>query len=324
MEKIQQGILNGNKKMVTCVIPTYKQMDYLMDSIESVMIQDYPNIELIITDDASENFDIKLVKEYIGRNNRGNIVNSEIIVNKKNVGTVRNMNGALKQAHGEIIIPLAADDIFYDEQVITNIVKRFEKNGCEIMSCSRLMFSNDMSQEIRLMPHVGYRNYIKKHMNTAEMQYKQMAFGRLFEFASGAALYYKTSLIKKLGWYDERYTLWEDGPLLAMCARNGVKIDMAYDIVSIKYRAGGISTKNKNNIPSKIQKDYCNLIKYEYLDYPNKFSEKEYRIIQGRWAIQKNLDSLNGKIILKYPEAVLNLIYLKVSRFMLRHMQKAK
>ncbi|WP_423245085.1 hypothetical protein [Faecalibacterium prausnitzii] len=35
------------------------------------------------------------------------------------------MNGALKQAQGEIIIPLAADDIFYNDHVITDIVKRF-------------------------------------------------------------------------------------------------------------------------------------------------------------------------------------------------------
>ena len=59
-------------------------------------------------------------------------------------------------------------------------------------------------------------------MNTAQKQYKQMSLGRSYEFASGAALYYRTSLMKRLGWYDERYVLWEDGPLLARCARESL------------------------------------------------------------------------------------------------------
>lgn len=169
-----------------------------------------------------------MIKEYINANNSGNIINYEIIINQENVGTVKNMNGALKQAQGEIIIPLAADDIFYNDHVITDIVKRFAETKCEIMSCSRLMFSNDMTQEIRLMPHIGYRGYIERHMNTAQKQYKQMSLGRSYEFASGAALYYRTSLMKRLGWYDERYVLWEDGPLLARCAREGIKICTAW------------------------------------------------------------------------------------------------
>ena len=324
MEKKQQDNLKDNREMVTCIIPTYRQMDYLLDSIKSVLLQDYPCIELIITDDASDNFNEALIKKYINANNSGNIINYEIIINQENVGTVKNMNGALKQAQGEIIIPLAADDIFYNDHVITDIVKRFAETKCEIMSCSRLMFSNDMTQEIRLMPHIGYRGYIERHMNTAQKQYKQMSLGRSYEFASGAALYYRTSLMKRLGWYDERYVLWEDGPLLARCAREGIKICTAYDIVSIKYRAGGISTKKKSNIPTKIQTDYCNLIKYEYIDYPNNFTKSELKTIQGRWILQKNFGNISKEIILKYPGTIFNLVYLKISKLVLRLMRKNK
>lgn len=161
-------------------------------------------------------------------------------------------------------------------------------------------------------------------MNTAQKQYKQMSLGRSYEFASGAALYYRTSLMKRLGWYDERYVLWEDGPLLARCAREGIKICTAYDIVSIKYRAGGISTKKKSNIPTKIQTDYCNLIKYEYIDYPNNFTKSELKTIQGRWILQKNFGNISKEIILKYPGTIFNLVYLKISKLVLRLMRKNK
>ncbi|MSC67971.1 glycosyltransferase [Faecalibacterium prausnitzii] len=73
----------------------------------------------------AENCKLWLFFASINANNSGNIINYEIIINQENVGTVKNMNGALKQAQGEIIIPLAADDIFYNDHVITDIVKRF-------------------------------------------------------------------------------------------------------------------------------------------------------------------------------------------------------
>ena len=63
MEKKQQDNLKDNREMVTCIIPTYRQMDYLLDSIKSVLLQDYPCIELIITDDASDNFNEALIRE---------------------------------------------------------------------------------------------------------------------------------------------------------------------------------------------------------------------------------------------------------------------
>ena len=68
-----------------------------------------------------------------------------------------------------------------------------------------------------------------------------MAMGQTYEFASGAALYYTKSYIEECSAYDESYLLWEDGPFLARATRNGVQVEMAYDIISILYRDGGIS-----------------------------------------------------------------------------------
>lgn len=69
-----------------------------------------------------------------------------------------------------------------------------------------------------------------------------MAMGQTYEFASGAALYYTKSYIEECSAYDESYLLWEDGPFLARATRNGVQVEMAYDIISILYRDGGISS----------------------------------------------------------------------------------
>ena len=60
------------KKMplVTIVTLTYKKFNDLKKCIHSVLIQNYPNIEYIISDDGSENFPYEEIKKYIEENKR--------------------------------------------------------------------------------------------------------------------------------------------------------------------------------------------------------------------------------------------------------------
>lgn len=50
--KQMHGMLNKKIQKVSVIILTYNQMDYLYDAIKSVLNQDYPNIELIVSEVA--------------------------------------------------------------------------------------------------------------------------------------------------------------------------------------------------------------------------------------------------------------------------------
>lgn len=123
--KQMHGMLNKKIQKVSVIILTYNQMDYLYDAIKSVLNQDYPNIELIVSDDASCNFQKGMLEKFIEENKTDNIKNTIIIVNSSNVGTVKNINGALKKCTGDIIMPLASDDVFYDKTIVSKVVDRF-------------------------------------------------------------------------------------------------------------------------------------------------------------------------------------------------------
>ena len=187
-------------EIISCIIPTYKKMDYLKVALDSIFIQDYPKIEVIVADDCSDNIDVNELKKYIENNKKENIVSYQVIKQKENVGTVKNMNNAIKNCVGSIIIPIAADDKFYDEHVISLIVEKFLKTDASIIVCSRLKCSEDLQKRIRLMPHPKYIKYIKKHMNTASKQFHHVALGNSMEFASGAAMYYKKDFFEKIRW----------------------------------------------------------------------------------------------------------------------------
>lgn len=65
--------------LVSAVIITYKQGDYLFDTIQSILFQNYPCIELIIADDGSPCFDEEKIKQYIHTNAADNIKSVKIL-----------------------------------------------------------------------------------------------------------------------------------------------------------------------------------------------------------------------------------------------------
>lgn len=305
---------------VTCVIPTYRKFNYLWETIDSVLEQDYPEIEIIITDDASDDFNEKAIVDYIEQHRKENIKRVKILRHEKNVGTVKNLNSAISMCNDGLIFPLASDDKLASKDVISLVVKRFEDTNCKVLVCSRLKCSQDMKQEIRLMPHPGYLKYIKENMNTAEEQYLNTALGSGMEFASGASMYYTKSFFDEVGQYDSRYLLWEDGPFIAKVTRIGVKIETAYDIVAIRYRDGGISSKGKKDkVQSKIEVDYYNMIRNEYLNYPEKFTKRQQRIIRGRYELLKKTSVNSFKQLWDYPETTLNMFNIKIRKFLYRY-----
>lgn len=319
---LQNGtMINDNNRFVSVVILTYNQKGYLLDAINSVLCQNYSPIQIIISDDASDNFNKKEIEQYINEKKRDNIVNSKIIARSENVGTVKNINGAIRECDGKYIIPLACDDVLFSPNTISQIVEKFMQTGCDILTCSRLICSDDF-HPIRQAPHPAYYKKLA-HYNTAEAQFHAMAMGKTFEFASGAALYYKKEFIASQGLYDERYSLWEDGPLLARTTRNGIKIEMGYEILSIMYRKGGISSY-KVNPQSRIFNDYRNFNKREFLDYPAKLSKREIFIIKLKQLLVESSDKEYKKNIYLYFMALAYNFMLKCEKGCLQLLYKMR
>ena len=120
--------------LVTIITPTYNSNpQYLKEAIESVLEQTYPKIEYIITDDGSSVFHEELIHELLEERNRGNIT-WKIIRHDENIGIVKNMNGAIRESHGEYIFPLAHDDVYYDERVIEEWAQEFKRTRALVIT----------------------------------------------------------------------------------------------------------------------------------------------------------------------------------------------
>lgn len=288
MKEIVYGKFNDRDNLVTVVTATYNSFSKISNTLESVFSQTYPNIEYIITDDGSSSFPLDIVNNIFEKNNNRNYV-FKILLHENNNGTVRNLNNAYKAANGKYIINLSCGDVFFDENVISRIVDRFEKNDSDVVVTSRILYKDDF-QPLYLLPHYEERIIIDS-LETGLDQYKAFIIGKFMDMASGSAMSYSKRILEKMGYLDESYRLWEDGPFLAKYLQIG-KIDCAYEIVSIWYEDNGVSSKQKNNkgISHSVSLLDIDTIKFneeERLENISLFSYEQKRIIRFRNLIYK-------------------------------------
>ncbi len=108
---------------VSIIIPTFNRENYLYQAIESALSQDYPNLEVIVSDNASTDNTEKSVKKYF--------VDSRFkyFRNEKNLGMVRNQRrGLFEYSSGDWGLVLDSDDYLCDNSYIRKAVKLIEEN----------------------------------------------------------------------------------------------------------------------------------------------------------------------------------------------------
>lgn len=298
-----------NIPKISVITLTYRKFEKLYDTISSVLAQDYESIEYIICDDGSESFPYDSVKDFV-INNKPNNVLIKVLQNPVNLGTVKSINRAYKEATGKYILNLSCGDVFFTDDTVSQIVKRFEDTRANVLVTSRLFYESDF-QPICFLPHYEERTILKK-LDTPLKQYKAFILSRYYDMASGSAMYFRNETIKKYNYFDERYRLWEDGPFLAKYLWNE-KIEMAYDIVSIWYEKGGMSTSINSPARKMLMKDAALFALGERLEHLNCFSKSEKRVIENN--NKKFMTNIKWKLWymrLKYfPQIFTNLMYVR-------------
>lgn len=112
------------KELVSVIMPVYNCEKNVKKSIQSVLDQDYDNIELIIVDDGSEDMSYEVCKS---------IKNDKLrVFTKKNGGPSSARNFGISKATGKYIMFIDSDDM-YNEHAIKSMISTIEKNKCEIV-----------------------------------------------------------------------------------------------------------------------------------------------------------------------------------------------
>ena len=108
---------------VSIITITYNSAETVEDTIQSVLSQDYPNIEYIIVDGASKDDTMAIVNRY-----RDKIAT---IISEPDKGIYDAMNKGVRAATGDVIGILNSDDFYADNKVISDIVKAIQQDNAD-------------------------------------------------------------------------------------------------------------------------------------------------------------------------------------------------
>ncbi|OPY27798.1 MAG: Glycosyltransferase AglE [Methanocella sp. PtaU1.Bin125] len=93
-------------------MPSYNHERYIARSIESVLDQTFPDLELIVVDDASRDGSVEIIGRYLRKDSR-----VRAVCHESNQGIARTLNEGIELATGQFIAFLASDDVWAEHKL---------------------------------------------------------------------------------------------------------------------------------------------------------------------------------------------------------------
>lgn len=93
--------------LVSIRIPLYNHQDYIIDALESVLKDTYPNKELVIIDDGSTDHSLHVAQNWIDNTKPDFPVS---LTTQENKGVTRTLNSLVQKSKGAFLVSLASDD----------------------------------------------------------------------------------------------------------------------------------------------------------------------------------------------------------------------
>ena len=111
--------------MVSVCIPTYENVELFNRLIRSLIMQDYENLKVIVSDDSKTDKIFDAIKK----------INFPIKYhrNEKSLGSPKNWNNAISLAQGKYIHLIHHDDYYYSNSSLSNMVNKIELNQSDIL-----------------------------------------------------------------------------------------------------------------------------------------------------------------------------------------------
>ncbi|QMU27936.1 glycosyltransferase family 2 protein [Adhaeribacter radiodurans] len=180
--------------LVSVICLCYNHEPFLREALDSVFTQTYPNIEIIIADDASTDGSVNIIRDYCAR-----FQGIQLLLNTTNLGNCRAFNRALTYATGEYVIDFATDDVLLPDRIMEQVncfAGLAEDYG---VVYTNALLIDEFSQPIRNF----YRNLPNGKLTPAP------ASGWIYAdlvkrfFISAPTMLIRRTVLEKLGGYNE-------------------------------------------------------------------------------------------------------------------------
>ena len=266
--KASEGFVN-DEPLVSVVMPVYNVSRYLPQCLESVILQTYRNLEIIIIDDGSTDDSGDICERYAKRDNRIHVFHSP----NRGLASARNLG--LKNTRGQYISFVDSDD-WIEPHAIETLLKTAKITGSDIIdarSCAEYAGNTIHSQAKTKYSHTFHGQDILPAF--AEGWIDNMVWNKLYRAECFTDVRFPVGRT-----YEDVAIVWK--LLKDLADHAGIATVLSDELFHYRIRKGSIS----NSWTPKNTRDSWTMYgtKFEVLsDYPEKPLAECFRPIYRMW-----------------------------------------
>lgn len=229
---------------ISIITPTLNAEKDIIQCIESVACQTYSQIEHLIVDGGSTDSTVDLIRQLAPK------YSHLTIISEKDNGIYDGMNKGIELASGEWLYFLGSDDIFYNDQVISDFFSLVDT------SCFDFVYGNVLWGETG--------NIYDGKFSLLKIMQKNICH---------QAIFYRASIFNKIGKFNLNYKAWADWLFNIKCFCNDEIRRKYIDIIVAKFALGGHSSRVVEDV--NFLEDKLSIIK---TFFPDEYIQNEVRL----------------------------------------------
>lgn len=217
---------------ISIITAVYNCRDTIAQTIESILSQDYSNIELIVIDGGSTDGTLDILNQY-----RDYI---DLFISERDEGIYDALNKGIQFSTGGVIGFLHADDSYTDKNVLKKIRQAFCTSGVDIVYSDLVYVKNGPITDV-------IRYWRSGPFDRGSLKYGWMP--------PHPTIYARKSVYDIFGGFDRKYLISADYDfMLRILLNHNVKISYIPEVL-VRMRIGGISNRSIKNIFRKSIED---------------------------------------------------------------------
>lgn len=125
---------------VSIITVCYNSAKTLERTIQSVMGQDYPEIEYIVVDGASKDGTLEIIQKYQSTLSKW--------ISEPDRGMYDAMNKGIAMASGDVIGILNSDDVYMNNHVVSDLISQMQKDHADVVFADLILVDENQPEKI--------------------------------------------------------------------------------------------------------------------------------------------------------------------------------
>lgn len=153
--------MKGLNKKISVIVPVHNAQDYLEEMIRSVLTQTHESMEIILIENGSKDQSLALCQKWAEKDERIRVYQET----ESGIGNARNRG--MREAQGEYICFVDADDRISDVDILEKMIRVLEQTGADLAVCNYVRLWND-----RILPAASHECFSGLRPDSADFRFQ--------------------------------------------------------------------------------------------------------------------------------------------------------